>query len=68
MVHTKGIELFANYECYQVKIFFKENALFKRLTDERKWKLCYCYVMGIELAGGGDKLYFASFIHFEILF
>ena len=68
MVHTKGIELFAKYECYQVKIFFKENSLIKGLTDERKWKLCYCYVMRIELAGGGDKLYFASFIHFEILF
>ena len=50
-------------------IFLKKNSLFKRLTDQLKSKLFYCYVMRIELARGGYKFYFASFIHtFEILF
>ena len=49
-------------------IFLKKNTLFKRLTDQLKWKLFYCYVMRIELARGGDEFYFASLIHFEILF
>ena len=48
--------------------FLKKNTLFKRLTDQLKWKLFSCYVMRIELARGGDKFNFASFIHFEILF
>ena len=50
------------------KYFLKKNTLFKRLTDQLKWKLFNCYVMRIELARGGGKFYFASFIHFEILF
>ena len=53
----------------EYKYFLKKITLFKRLTDQLKWKLFNCYVMRIELGRGGDKFYFgASFIHFQILF
>ena len=67
MVHTQGIELFT-MNAIEYKYFLKKNTLFKRLTDQIKWKLFYCCVMRIELARGGDKFNFASFIHFEIFF
>jgi len=69
IVHTQGIEFFRKYECDRVQIFFlKKNTLFKRLTDQLKWKLFYCYVMRMELTRGEDKFNFASFILFEIFF
>ena len=68
MVHTQGAEFFTKYECYQVQIFFsKEKYTIKQTDRSTKIKVIYCYVMSIELAGGGDKFYFDSFIQIEIL-
>jgi len=63
-------ELFTKYECYLVQIFFKEKYTIKKTDSSTKIELILlsCYVMTIELARGGDKFYFSSFIHFEILF
>ena len=52
----------------EYKYFLKKITLFKRLTDQLKWKLFNCYVVRIELERGGDKFYFDCFIHFQILF
>ena len=49
-------------------IFSKEKYTIKQTDRSTKIKIIYCYVMSIELAGGGDKLYFDSFIQIEILF
>ena len=49
-------------------IFSKEKYTIKQTDRSTKIKIIYCYVMSIELAGGGDKFYFDSFIQIEILF
>ena len=49
-------------------IFSKEKYTNKQTDRSTKIKTIYCYVMSIELAGGGDKFYFDSFIQIEILF
>ena len=49
-------------------IFSKEKYTIKQTDCNTTIKIIYCYVMSIELAGGGDKFYFDSFIQFEILF
>ena len=49
-------------------IFSKEKYTIKQTDRSTKIKVIYCYVMSIELAGGGDKFYFDSFIQIEILF
>ena len=48
-------------------IFSKEKYTIKQTDCSTKIKIIYCYVMSIELAGGGDKFYFDSFIQIEIL-
>ena len=69
MVHTQGAESFTKYECYQVQIFFyKKKYTIKQIDCSTKIKIIYCYVMTIELAGGGDEFYFNFFIQIEILF
>ena len=49
-------------------IFSEEKYAIKQTDRSTKIKIIYCYVMTIELAGGGDKFYFNSFIQIEILF
>ena len=49
------------------KYFFKEKYTIKQADRFTKIKIIYCYVISIELAGGGDKFYF-FFIQIEILF
>ena len=39
-------------------IFFKEKYTIKQIDRSTKIKIIFCYVMSIELAGGGDKFYF----------
>ena len=48
-------------------IFSKEKYTIKQTDCSTKIKIIYCYVISIELAGGGDKFYFDSFIQIEIL-
>ena len=50
------------------KYFSKEKYTIKQTDGSTRIKIIYCYVMSIELAGGGDKFYFDSFIQIEILF
>ena len=49
-------------------IFSEEKYAIKQTDRSTKIKIIYCYVMTIELAGGGDKFYFNSCIQIEILF
>ena len=47
-------------------IFSKEKYTIKQTDRSTKIKVIYCFVMSMELAGGGDKFYFDSFIQIEI--
>ena len=49
-------------------IFSKEKYTIKQTGRSTKIKIIYCYVMTIELAGGGDEFYFNFVIQIEILF
>ena len=42
----------------EYKHLFKEKYTIKQIDRSTKIKIIFCYVMTIELAGGGDKFYF----------
>ena len=42
----------------RTNIFFKEKYTIKQIDRSTKIKIIFCYVVSIELAGGGDKFYF----------